>query len=71
MPRTWTQIRSDLARKCQTDPSDTEGIAALRRDLRVARVADSIKVLVEQEPLTGEQLDRLHSALPAACSHAT
>ena len=60
----WTSERARLAITIRHHPEDHEAIAAARRDLRVARLADHVRQVVAADPPpTAEQHDRLMAAL--------
>lgn len=59
----WTSIRAKLAVSIR-DGADEQTLAELRRDLRAARLADTIaKTVAEQPPLTDDQRTRLVTLL--------
>jgi hypothetical protein len=60
----WTSERARLAATIRDHPNDHERIAAVRRDLRVARLADQVRKVVNGDPPpTAEQRDRLEAEL--------
>lgn len=53
--RTWTQVRSELARSVK-DRADEQTLEALRLELRAALLAEAIRKAVDAlPPLTAEQ----------------
>ncbi len=64
MPTERNAIRGHLAATVRHHPDDTVSIAALRRELRAARLAEYIRRAVDDAPpLTAEQRLRLASIL--------
>lgn len=67
MDASSARIRGRLAIHSRYNPDDTETLEGLRRDLRAARLEESVRQCVAAAPpLRPEQIDRLVSLLRPA-----
>lgn len=65
--RSWTKVRSDLARAIRFEPANVELHNALRAELRAARAGDYLRAVIDAAPpLTEAQRDRLARLLRPA-----